>query len=114
MDSPLLPVRAPVGIFVGPLEAIWVTALFVWLSVHVYVYPLLLAQERSSPLLAYRNAAVLALGRPGFTTVVLALWLLVLLFTAGTGLVTVIGLALGVAIQQSAYLRIVPEFVADR
>lgn len=51
---------------------IWASALvlvgvFLWLSLQVYTFPLLLEQEQPRLRLAYRNAAILLLRRPLFT-----------------------------------------------
>jgi hypothetical protein len=99
-----------IGTAAGPLEVIWLVIMLFWLSLHLYVFPLLLAQERPKAFLAYRNAAVLVLARPLFTVTVEVVWLAVLILAAATGLAAVIGLMLGAAIQQSAFLRIFPTF----
>jgi hypothetical protein len=48
--------------------------------------------------------------RPLFTLVAGSVWLAELVVTSSTGLTTVIGLALGAAIQQNAFARLVPTF----
>jgi hypothetical protein len=97
-------------VLVGPIEVVWLSALVFWLSMHLYVYPLLLRQERPAVVLAYRNAAVLVLSRPGFALVLVALWLGWLIFTSTIGLAYVVGLAVAATMQQNALARIVPEF----
>ena len=45
----------------APLFVVWTLILFLWLGIHLYVAPLLLAQAEARVLLAYRNAAVIML-----------------------------------------------------
>jgi hypothetical protein len=49
----------------APLSVVWTLILLLWLGVHLYVAPLLLAQAEARVLLAYRNAAVIMLTRAG-------------------------------------------------
>ncbi len=98
----------PLGTVSGPLEILWLALLFFWISLHLYVFPLLIAQEQPAALLAYRNAAVIVLSRPLFTVIVEAVWLAFLVLAAATGLAVILGLMLGAAIQEAAFLRILP------
>ena len=93
-----------------PLRLAWLYVLLLWLAIHLYVFPLLLEQEVKRIVLAYRNALVMTVSRPGFAVVVAPLWLLLLSLASATGLVTIIGLALGAAIQQTAAARLLPTF----
>lgn len=97
-------------ILAGPLEVIWLSILLFWLATHLYLYPLLLRMEQPSLLLAYRNAAAIVMARPLFTLIVMAGWLIWLVFTATTGPAYVVGLTLAAAIQQQALTRILPTF----
>lgn len=81
-----------------------------WLAAHIYVYPLIIEQEVKTVRLVYRNAFVIVLMHPLFTLQVAAVWLLVLFFTAGSGIIVAIGLALAALIQQNATARILPTF----
>jgi hypothetical protein len=94
----------------GSLELLWLLVLLVWLSVNFYVLPLIMDQEDKRVLPVYRNAAIMALGRPAFTAVLLPLWLAELLLTSATGLTTIIGFGLSASIQQNAFVRLVPTF----
>lgn len=88
----------------------WTYALFAWISIHVYVYPLLMEQGDKRILVVYRNALLMAFSRPLFTTMVTLLWLVILGISAGTGLISIVGLTLGAAIQQNAFSRQFPTF----
>jgi hypothetical protein len=101
--------QAPTGLFVGPLELLWLTLLAFWLALHVYVFPLLLAQEHPTPMLVYRNAAVVVLTRPLYTLGVEVIWLCMLLFLSATGLAAVFGLMLTALVQQAAFLNVLPR-----
>ncbi len=93
----------------APLFLVWALLLLFWLGVHLYVAPLLLAQEEARVLLAYRNAAVLMLSRPVASWTVTFIWLGVLVFTSATALATIIGLALAVFIQQNTFRVLLPN-----
>jgi hypothetical protein len=90
----------------GPLSILWALLLLSWLALHLYVAPLLQAQESPGVLLTYRNALVLAVSRPFTSVTVIPVWLAILVVSSATGLVTIIGLALAAAIQQNV-LRVV-------
>jgi hypothetical protein len=98
----------------GPLSIVWALLLVFWLGIHLYVAPLLLAQERYDIWLIYRNAAVIAMSRPFASWTVIFVWFALLVFSATTGLATVIGLALGAAIQQNAFRLLLPTLSATR
>lgn len=93
-----------------PLAIIWLYILLVWLAIQIYVYPLIMEQRVQRVVLVYRNAFVMAASRPVFTMVTLLVWLAVLLLTAGTTGIVVIGLALGACIQQNATATLLPTF----
>ena len=57
---------------------IWLYVLLIWLGVIVYVFPLAIEQEDKGVKLIYRNAALLALGRPVFTLLVAIIQVLLL------------------------------------
>lgn len=59
-----------IGNWLAYLTLLWIYALVMWLGVIIYVFPMALAQEDKSIRLIYRNATVLAFGRPLFTLVV--------------------------------------------
>ncbi|NLT41500.1 MAG: YesL family protein [Anaerolineae bacterium] len=60
------------------LTLLWIYALVMWLGVIIYVFPMALAQESGGIRTTYRNAAVLAFGRPLFTLVIGIISLLLL------------------------------------
>jgi hypothetical protein len=94
----------------GPLSILWGLLLLAWLALHLYVAPLLQAQETPGVLLTYRNALVLTVSRPLTSWTVIPIWLALLVFTSVTGLVTIIGLALAAAIQQNALRAALANF----
>ncbi|MBV9280917.1 MAG: hypothetical protein JOZ41_12620 [Chloroflexi bacterium] len=96
--------------FAGPLTIIWVYILLTWLSVHLYVYPLLMEQDVPRLFLLYRNAFIMTVSRPLFTLVVVPIWLAVVVVCVATGLAAVFGLALAAAMQHIATLRVLPTF----
>jgi hypothetical protein len=95
----------------APLFVAWTLILLLWLGVHLYVAPLLLAQAEARVLLAYRNAAVIILSSPVASLTVSVIWLGVLVFTSATGLATIIGLALAASIQQNTLRRLLPNLL---
>jgi hypothetical protein len=98
----------------APLFLVWALFLLFWLGAHLYVAPLLLAQEEPRALLAYRNAAVLMLSRPVASWTAIVAWLGVLVFTSATALAAVIGLALAAAIQQNTFRLLLPDALPAR
>ena len=95
----------------APLFFVWALILLLWLGVHLYVAPLLLAQTEARVLLAYRNAAVVMLSRPLASLTVSLIWLGSLVFTSATALATIIGLALAASIQQNAFRLLLPNLL---
>ncbi len=95
----------------APLFVFWALVLFLWLGLHLYVAPLLLAQSEARALLAYRNAAVVMLSRPVASVLVSLVWLGALVFTSTTALATVIGLALAASIQQNTLRLLLPNLL---
>jgi hypothetical protein len=94
----------------GPLYIMWGLLLIFWLGMHLYVGPLLLAQEKPGVRLAYRNAAVLTVSRPLASWTAIIVWFAVLAISSATGLATLIGLALAAAIQQNTLKVLLPTF----
>lgn len=103
-SSGLLRLLAP------PLLLAWLLVFVVWMSMHLYIFPLLIQQETKSLRLVYRNAALMTIARPSTTMVIMLIWVLLLLLSSITGLVTFIGLALSASIQQNATARLLPTF----
>jgi hypothetical protein len=95
----------------APLSVVWTLILLLWLGVHLYVAPLLLAQAEARVLLAYRNAAVIMLTRPVASLTASVIWLGVLVFTSATALATIIGLALAASIQQNTLRLLLPNLL---
>ena len=95
----------------APLFFVWALLLLLWLGVHLYVAPLLLAQTEARVLLAYRNAAVVMLSRPLASLAVSLVWLGALVFTSVTALATIIGLALAACIQQNTFRLLLPNLL---
>jgi hypothetical protein len=93
------------------LSVAWTLILLLWLGVHLYVAPLLLAQTEARVFLAYRNAAVIMLSRPVASLTVCLIWLGALVFTSFTALATVIGLALAASIQQNTFRLLLPKLL---
>ena len=93
------------------IETLWIFVMFVWLGIVLYVYPLLMEQEELRMITTFRNAATITFARPFFTAAVQAIWLLLLaLFALTVVPVTLIGLAVGGAIQQGALAALLPSF----
>jgi len=92
------------------LAVLWLYVLLTWFAAHLYVYPLMMEQEAKGILVIYRNALLITVSRPLFTYIVLPFWLGLVLVSSAIGLVAVIGLAIGAAIQQNAAARILPTF----
>lgn len=89
---------------------VWFYVLLVWLAMHVYVYPLIMAQEVKRLWLIYRNAFVMASSHQSFTLVALAAWLAVLLLSAVSGLIALFGLAAAALIQHNAAAALLGMF----
>lgn len=60
------------------LSILWLYLLLLWLGLQMYVFPLAIEQDDKSVKLIYRNAALLAVGRPLFTLVVAVIQVLLL------------------------------------
>lgn len=60
------------------LTILWIYLIIIWLGVLTYVFPLAIEQEDKSIKLIYRNAVLLAVGRPLFTLVIALVQLLLL------------------------------------
>jgi hypothetical protein len=97
--------NSPVSPF---LELIWVYLFVTWLMAQVYLYPMLLAVDRPSVPVIYRNSLVLAFRKPFSTMIVLVFWLFVLILCSATGLVIVLGLIVAAIMQQALLLRLLP------
>jgi uncharacterized membrane protein YesL len=95
--------QGPLGVVV---EVFWFYVLVVWLAMHLYVYPLLMEQRVKRLVLIYRNAFVMTATRPLFSIVVAVAWLFILLLASLTGLIAVVGLALGACIQHNAAITL--------
>jgi hypothetical protein len=95
----------------APLFVVWTLILLLWLGVHLYVAPLLLAQVEPRALLAYRNAAVIMLSRPVANLTASLIWLSALLLTSATALASIIGLAVAASIQQNAFRLLLPNLL---
>jgi uncharacterized membrane protein YesL len=93
-----------------PLLLLWVLLFAFWISIQLYIFPLLITQEVKSMRLIYKNATLMVIARPSVNAVVIPVWLAVLLFSSATGLATFIGLALGATIQHNAAAKLLPTF----
>jgi uncharacterized membrane protein YesL len=93
-----------------PLFLVWLLVGVWWISMHLYVFPMLIKQEVKTVRLVYRNAALMTFARPSMSIVVTPIWVLLLLVSSTTGLATFIGLALCASIQQNATARMLPMF----
>ena len=89
---------------------IWVLVIG-WLPMQMYAMPLLMEQESKSIRLVIRNAAVLALGNPGFS---LVLFVLVVVLAAVSVLipvvVTLFGGALVAVVEQHAVITLLERY----
>lgn len=98
------------GPFAGAISVIWLCGFAFWLAIHLYVFPLLLRQDGLRIRDAYRNAAVISLGRPLYTLFLTVVWIAWLIVACTTGLAYVFGLALAAVIQEQAVSHILPTF----
>jgi MFS family permease len=92
------------------LGIFWAYVLVFWLSIHLYVFPLLMEQDERKVWTTYRNAVIISVSRPVFTSIVALLWIAVLFIGSVTGLALVIALALGALLQQNALAHLIPTF----
>ena len=76
------------------LTILWIYLLILWVGIQIYVFPLAIEQENKSVKLIYRNAALLAMGKP--------------LFTFTTALLLVIITALSIALSPLLLLVYIP------
>jgi hypothetical protein len=90
------------------IALLWVLLAVPWFAIHLYVYPLIMQQETPSIRLVYRNAALTAVARPGYTVTMTTVWWAVLLSTSFTGLAGIFGLVLCALIQQNALAVLLP------
>jgi hypothetical protein len=104
---------APLHEVARPAQTIWLLGFFLWLALHLYIFPLVIAQDVRGTLTTYRNAFVILAARPVFSLTAASAWLAILLVAASTGLAVIIGLAAAAAIQHNALARIVPSFRPD-
>ena len=93
-----------------PLFLLWLFLLVIWISIHLYVFPLLIEQEVKNIRLVYRNAALMVIGRPSVVAIVMPVWIFVLTLSSITGVVTFLGLALCASIQHNTTSRLLPTF----
>lgn len=94
---------------------IWIYVLLIWLGVTLYVFPLAIHQEDKSVKLVYRNAALLALGRPVFTLIVTVVQVLLLaLSVALSPLLLLVYVPLSCLISNHALLISLDEVEARR
>jgi hypothetical protein len=101
---------APLHDIARPAQAVWLLLLFLWVALHVYVYPLIVRQEVRKVQTIYRNAFVIMAARPIFTLGAALSWLVVIFVGAATGMAALVGLAAAAAIQQNALAYILPSF----
>jgi uncharacterized membrane protein YesL len=66
------------NLFGAVFYGIWLYILIVWLALQIYLFPLLMLQEKPSLRLLVRNGAVLCLGRPVFTLTTLVLMIAIM------------------------------------
>jgi hypothetical protein len=88
------------------LSAIAIAALTVWILIHLYVYPLLLAMEERNLLLVYRNALVLLTLYPLVSLVGTVIWIVWLGVCAATGVYFAGGFLVAATIQQNIFTRL--------
>jgi uncharacterized membrane protein YesL len=88
----------------------WVLIFALWIAIHLYIFPLIVAQDVKSLRLVYRNAFMMALARPGVTACVVPIWIVLLLLCSASGLITFIGLTLCATIQHNTAAKLLPTF----
>jgi hypothetical protein len=95
------------------LGFLWAFVLLFWLSIHLYVFPLLIEDDEKRIWSTYRDSVVIAVSRPLYTSIVSLTWLAILFVSSVTGLAAVMGLALGALIQQNTFAVLIPTFERD-
>lgn len=83
-----------------------IAALSVWVTMHLYVYPLLLAMEKPALLPTYRNALVLLALYPVTSVAGTVIWILWLALCAGTGVFFAGGFLVAATIQHNIFTRL--------
>lgn len=96
------------------LVVVWAYVLLAWVSLHLYVYPLLLRDEWTGLWRVYRDAFVMLATRPGVTSLLALVWVGVLALTALSVLIGFFGLALGALIQQNAVRSMLADATGGR
>jgi hypothetical protein len=81
-------------------------ALSLWLTMHLYVYPLLLVMERPALLPTYRNAVVLLALYPLTSLFGAVIWILWLSVCSATGVFFAGGFLVAATIQQNIFTRL--------
>jgi uncharacterized membrane protein YesL len=74
--SNLYAYRAETGLFIWLLRGLWLSTLFIWFSLQIYLWPLFYEMKNPQLLPALRNAFFMLLRNPLFTS---GLWLAMLL-----------------------------------
>lgn len=88
------------------LSVVAITALTIWIAIHLYVYPLLLAMEPGGLLLVYRNALLLLAMYPVSSIIGAVVWVAWLALCAITGVFFAGGFLVAATIQQNLFIRL--------
>jgi hypothetical protein len=88
------------------LSVVTIGALSLWITIHLYVYPLLLAMEEPRLLLVYRNALVLLSFHPIASILGTLIWLTWLALGAATGVFFAGGFLVAATIQHNIFTRL--------
>ncbi len=88
------------------LSIVAIMALSVWITIHLYVYPLLLVMEPGNLLLVYRNALLLLVMYPVSTVAGAVVWIAWLALCSITGVFFAGGFLVAAAIQQNIFTRL--------
>ncbi len=100
---------------IAPLaQIIWLYVLVAWLTMHLYIYPLMMVQDDKRLWLIYRNAFVMSTSRPVVSVVLGMIWILVVLIGFGTGLSLIVAFALAASIQQNITAASLPAYLRPK
>lgn len=89
------------------MKITWAYILFMWLCIHVYVYPLIVEQDVKSVTLVYRNAFVLASANRLVTLAITIAWVGVAVLCTLSLLIAFVGFAVAAGVQQNAAARVI-------
>ncbi|MFP3895970.1 MAG: hypothetical protein ACLFV5_03900 [Anaerolineales bacterium] len=99
------------GSWVALVLGFWIALFFFWVMMQIYFWPLLIAQEESNMLLAWRNSAYLILANPFYAFFIFCFTLFLLIVSVALTLPLIfVGMALLAILGNNAVLKLLSEF----